>query len=171
MSKLPCCIFRVKTAVTNIPLLGSVRVTASDKGITAVEFVKKKICNRNNGTAKRDPAALLNKAIKELRLYAEGRLKRFSVPVSLPTLSAFTKRVLEEVQKIPYGTTISYKQLASAIGRKRASRAVGNSLGENPVPIIIPCHRVVRADGSMGGYSSGTEKKKRLLTIEGVKKN
>lgn len=160
----------LKTAVSDIPLLGAVRVTASDKGITGIEFVKKKIRNRSKGTVERVPAALLNKATRELRFYAEGRLKRFSVPVALPVVSGFTKRVLEEVQKIPYGKTISYKQLASAIGRKRASRAVGNSLGANPVPIIIPCHRVIRADGSLGGYSSGTEKKKRLLTIEGVKK-
>ncbi|MCL4468252.1 MAG: MGMT family protein, partial [Deltaproteobacteria bacterium] len=67
---------------------------------------------------------------------------------------------------IPYGRTLSYKQLASALGRPNASRAVGNSLGKNPVPIIIPCHRIIKTDGSTGGYSSGAAMKKKLLGIE-----
>ncbi len=88
------------------------------------------------------------------------------MPVDISRVSDFTKLVLQQSKKIPYGRTLSYKQLASALGRPNASRAVGSSLGKNPVPIIIPCHRIIKTDGSPGGYSSGAAMKKKLLGIE-----
>lgn len=96
-------------------------------------------------------------------------------PVSFEALaldlqgSPFQLRVWQELQKIPAGATVSYQELAKRIGQPRASRAVGQACGANPVPLIIPCHRVIASDGSLGGYSSGLERKRWLLNHEGVK--
>jgi O-6-methylguanine DNA methyltransferase len=78
----------------------------------------------------------------------------------------FQRRVWLELQKIPWGKTVSYRELATRLGRPQAARAVGQACGANPVPILIPCHRVIAADGSLGGYSSGLERKRRLLAHE-----
>lgn len=149
-----------------IPELGNLKITASDKGITSLEFVKRTMTGNDRHGVHDTSSAMLNKTVRELGLYAQGRLKKFSVPVDLSCISGITKLVLKKIQKIPYGKTINYKQLASSIGNGNASRAVGNSLGKNPVPIIIPCHRVIKSDGSLGGYSSGIAMKKKLLGIE-----
>ena len=83
----------------------------------------------------------------------------------------FQKRVWKEISKIPFGETRTYKDLATAIGKPNSSRAVANACGKNPYPVIIPCHRVIRSDGKLGGYSGvgGVKKKKELLKLENVK--
>ncbi len=149
-----------------IPGLGGIRITVSDRGVTGIQFMRRTSHTRRKAGLARPSPEILRTTIKELRLYALGRLKKFSVPVDISRVSDFTKLVLQKTKKIPYGRTLSYKQLASALGRPNASRAVGNSLGKNPVPIIIPCHRVIKTDGSPGGYSSGAAMKKKLLGIE-----
>ncbi len=149
----------------SIPRIGAVRVTASDNGITGIRFMKR--CAGVKAVPRGAPP-VLHRALHELRLYAQGRLQRFTVPVDISGVTGFTRLVLERTATLPYGTTISYGQLASSIGRRGAGRAAGNSLGKNPVPIIIPCHRVIRADGSAGGYSSGVRRKKLLLALEGI---
>ncbi len=152
-----------QTTIANIPILGCLRFRASDKGITSIDFVKRK-------TASHKPSSrLMKKTIKELKLYAEGKLKVFSVPVDISGVSVFTRRILNKAKKVSYGKTISYGQLASAVGKKSACRAAGRALGRNPVPVIIPCHRVIRADGSWGGFSAGKDVKRKLLAIEGVR--
>jgi methylated-DNA-[protein]-cysteine S-methyltransferase len=85
--------------------------------------------------------------------------------------TAFQKKVWKEIAKIPEGKTISYKELAKRIGKPKAVRAVANAVGANPLPIVIPCHRVIRSDGSLGGYSGkgGTKTKRALLKKEGAK--
>ena len=152
----------------HIPGIGNVRITASDKGITGIRFIRRSACKKNGRSAGGSTDSFIRQALRELKHYASGALKSFTVPVDLSGVSGFTKTVLECVRSVPYGTTVSYGQLAAATGRFRASRAVGNGLGKNPVPVIIPCHRVIRADGKPGGYSSGSGCKKRLLKIEGV---
>jgi len=100
----------------------------------------------------------------ELERYFEGELVEFSTELDLSHLSPFEQKVLEETKKIKYGRTITYSQLAEKIGC-RGPRAVGNALGKNPIPIIIPCHRVVAKKG-IGGYSAGIDIKTRLLELE-----
>jgi len=108
---------------------------------------------------------ILDKARRELDAYFAGRLKAFSVPVA-PQGTPFQQRVWAALQAIPYGVTRSYGQQAVAIGSPQASRAVGLANGRNPVAIIIPCHRVIGANGSLTGYGGGMERKKLLLDLE-----
>ncbi|HEY0389049.1 MAG TPA: methylated-DNA--[protein]-cysteine S-methyltransferase, partial [Gaiellales bacterium] len=97
----------------------------------------------------------------------EGRRREFDVPVDWSlTASAFRRRVLERTAKIPYGATASYREVASAAGNDRAVRAAGTALGANPIPIVVPCHRVLRSGGSLGGYAGGLERKRFLLDLE-----
>ena len=101
--------------------------------------------------------------------FATGRA-RFDVPLDLSQATPFQQSVLQTTQRIPTGTLWTYGQMARAIGKPQASRAVGQALGRNPVPIVIPCHRVVASDGSLGGYSGGggIESKRMLLALEGA---
>ena len=105
-------------------------------------------------------------AENELRAYLDGKLRIFATPYDLRGLSPFTRAVLRVTAKIPYGEVRSYRWIAERLGMPEAARAVGNALARNPVPIIIPCHRVVRADGSVGGYALGPAWKKRLIELE-----
>lgn len=101
----------------------------------------------------------------------KSRQKILSSILKNKDLSEFEKRVYKAILKVPAGRTRSYKWVARTIGRPKAYRAVGNALGKNPYPVIIPCHRIVKSDGSIGGYSKGTAPKKRLLKREGVAKD
>lgn len=114
----------------------------------------------------RDPAGL-TEAERELREYFAGDRDRFDLPVDLGGVSDFDRSVLQETRRISYGQVVPYAELARRIGRPGAARAVGGALGRNPVAIVIPCHRVVRTDGGLGGYGGGVECKERLLAIEG----
>ena len=106
-------------------------------------------------------------AMTELEAYFQGRLSTFTVPVDLRGVTDFTRRVLRATRRIPFGTLLSYGDVASRIGSPRASRAVGGALGRNPVPIIVPCHRVIAQGGKLGGFTGGLETKRALLQIEG----
>lgn len=114
----------------------------------------------------RDPGALAE-AERQLREYLSGRRTSFDLPVDLTSLGEFDRSVLRAASAIPCGEVVPYAELARRIGRPRAARAVGNALGRNPVAIVVPCHRVVRTDGSLGGYGGGVEWKERLLEMEG----
>jgi methylated-DNA-[protein]-cysteine S-methyltransferase len=102
-----------------------------------------------------------------LQEYFAGERTGFDLDVDLSVLSDFEKSVLETARTIPYGEVIPYAELARRIQKPGASRAVGNALGHNPIAIVVPCHRVVRSDGSLGGYTGGVEYKRKLLAIEG----
>lgn len=102
---------------------------------------------------------------KELKQYFDGELKEFKTPLYLHG-SAFSKRVWQELQKIPYGATRSYAQLATAIGRPTAFRAVARANGANQIAIVIPCHRVINSSGELGGYGGGISRKDWLLNLE-----
>jgi len=109
---------------------------------------------------------LLREAEAQLAAYFQGRLHQFDLPLA-PSRPAFPQKVWQGLLRIPYGSTISYGELAELIGCPGGSRAVGGANGKNPLPILIPCHRVIAADGSIGGYSSGIAIKERLLALEG----
>lgn len=109
----------------------------------------------------------LEAAERQLVEYFAGRRTRFELPIDLASVSEFDRRVLAVVREIPFGGVFTYAEVARRIGRPSAARAVGNAVGRNPAPIVVPCHRVVRSDGSLGGYSGGgPEFKRRLLAIE-----
>lgn len=110
----------------------------------------------------------LQTAITELLRYFQGEEVQFTIPLDLSDGTAFQQQVWQALQQIPYGQTISYKTLAMMINNPKAVRAVGGANGKNPLPIIIPCHRVIQADGSLGGYSGGVAIKRELLALEGV---
>jgi methylated-DNA-[protein]-cysteine S-methyltransferase len=108
---------------------------------------------------------ILQQAVTQLTDYFDGIRKTFDLPLA-PQGTTFQQAVWRQLQNIPYGTTWSYQQLASAVGNAKASRAVGSANGKNPISIIIPCHRVIRAGGQLGGYAGGLDKKEILLALE-----
>jgi methylated-DNA-[protein]-cysteine S-methyltransferase len=143
------------------------KVFASQKGIRRI-FI-----NRNDGNIKRanltklqpDDPYLFN-IYAQMDEYLKGERKKFSVPLDLKG-SVFQKKVWSELNKIPYGKTVSYKKIADKLGNVKLYRAVGRANGMNPACIIIPCHRVINSDGRLGGYSAGIKIKQKLLEVEG----
>lgn len=105
-------------------------------------------------------------AKKELAEYFQNRRKEFSLRTEFPEGTVFEKKVWNLLKEIPYGETRSYKWLAEQLAMPKASRAVGNALGKNPLPIIFPCHRIIESGGGLGGYTPGTDIKRRLLELE-----
>jgi methylated-DNA-[protein]-cysteine S-methyltransferase len=110
----------------------------------------------------------LDEVRRELDLYFEGRLRDFDLPLDWQLTGGFRRRVLRQTARIPYGRTLSYKQVAKRAGNERAMRAAGSALGSNPIPIVVPCHRVLRTGGALGGYGGGLEMKEALLRLEGA---
>ena len=109
----------------------------------------------------------LDEPRRELDEYFAGARHRFEIPLDWRLSRGFTRRVLEATANIPYGATATYKQMAAQAGSPRASRAAGNALGSNPIPIVVPCHRILHSGGGLGGYTGGVEKKRLLLGVEG----
>ena len=109
----------------------------------------------------------LDEARRELEEYFEGRRTEFDLPVDLSLVRGFGRRVLGTTSRIPYGDVRTYGEVAARSGSPRASRAAGNALGANPIPVIVPCHRVVHAGGGLGGYTGGLDRKEFLLRLEG----
>jgi len=137
--------------------LVSLAVSVADGAITRIEL---------NRSGDRAPETVLERhAARELEEYLGGRRTEFTVPVR-PSGTAFDRRVWDAVAAIRYGETATYGEIARAIGNPRGARAVGTANGRNPIPIIIPCHRVVAAGGKLGGYGGGLPLKRRLLDLE-----
>jgi methylated-DNA-[protein]-cysteine S-methyltransferase len=105
---------------------------------------------------------------RELDEYFDGERRKFSTPVDWSLVRGFAQGVLRATARVPFGETTTYRQVAEAAGSPRASRAAGNALGSNPIPIVVPCHRVLHSGGGLGGYTGGLARKRTLLTIEGV---
>ena len=149
--------------------LGEIYVSSTAKGVSSVIFGKERLrgnVHKINGS-KATEEHNIRKTVLEMQRYLEGKLLKFSVRLDLSSGTPFQIKVWGKLLEIPYGKVITYKELAEQIGNIKACRAVGNAVGANPIPIIIPCHRVVRTDG-IGGYSSEIEIKKMLLSLEGV---
>ncbi|RJR32676.1 MAG: methylated-DNA--[protein]-cysteine S-methyltransferase [Deltaproteobacteria bacterium] len=147
--------------------LGPLTLSFSDQGLAALTYTAEEAAV-TPGPPPVSLAALVETAEKELAAYFRGSPTDFSSLPLNPRGTPFQVRVWEELRKIPYGVTISYKELAARVGSSKAFRAVGQANGGNPIPIIIPCHRVINNDGRLGGYSSGLERKRWLLRHEGV---
>ena len=155
--------------------VGVLRVTASERGVTAIERVSRasvascaKVSTRTKvSRAKVSPRAArhADTAVRQLREYFAGTRRKFAVPLDLDG-TEFQQRAWAAMCGIRYGHTLSYAQQAKAIGKPKAVRAVGSANGANPVPIIVPCHRVIASDGSLGGYALGLTMKRYLLALE-----
>ncbi len=119
--------------------------------------------------ASEEPALMPN-LVSAMRAYFEGRPARFAVRLDLSCLTDFRRRVLEACRRIPRGKTATYADLARAAGSPRATRAVGSAMANNPLPLVVPCHRVIRSDGSLGEFSSprGVRQKEHMLRLEGA---
>jgi methylated-DNA-[protein]-cysteine S-methyltransferase len=113
----------------------------------------------------KEDASAFSRVIAQLRKYFAGELRKFDLPLVLEG-TEFQKKVWTALRAIPYGETISYKQLAERVGNPQAVRAVGAANGANPIPIVIPCHRVIGQDGSLTGFGGGLPLKKKLLQLE-----
>lgn len=121
-----------------------------------------------------DPAldpAVVDRAATQLIEYFGGHRNNFDVSLDFTGITPFTRDVLSATTEIPFGHLGTYRQIAERVGRPHAFRAVGNALGRNPIPVIVPCHRIVRSDSSLGGYTGGLAIKQRLLSLEGVSLN
>ena len=110
--------------------------------------------------------AQLDEPRRELDQYFTGERRAFELPIDWQLTRGFTRRVLEATAAIPYGSVASYREVATEAGSPRGSRAAGNALGSNPLPIVVPCHRVLHTGGGLGGYTGGVERKRTLLAIE-----
>ena len=111
----------------------------------------------------------LDASRRELDEFFDGRRRDFDIPLDFALIKpGFTRRVLEQTAHIPFGETVTYKGIAGRAGNERAFRAAGTALGSNPLPIVVPCHRVLHSGGGLGGYTGGLDIKRRLLAIEGV---
>jgi methylated-DNA-[protein]-cysteine S-methyltransferase len=121
---------------------------------------------RTFGSAGRESAAPFAEVCQELEEYFSGRRLVFRLPLDMEQGTPFQKRVWRALQEIPYGEKVSYKEVAHSIGQPSATRAVGAANGMNPLPIVVPCHRVISSDGTLGGYGGGTQVKQRLLELE-----
>ena len=141
-------------------IIGYLTISADEQGITDVSFGK-----RNPVHAVCQETPVIKQAVSELQEYFEGRRREFTVPLH-PQGTDFQLRVWQVLRTIPYGKTWSYKQVATAAGNPNASRAVGMANNRNPIAIIIPCHRVIGANGCLVGYAGGLDVKEKLLQIE-----
>ena len=136
---------------------GILRIECSETAVLSI--------SAETETAAEHPNELSRKTVSELSEYFAGVRLQFDLPIC-PEGTEFQKRVWEELRKIPYGETRSYGEIAEAVGPKRFSRAVGGANHRNPILILIPCHRVVASDGSLGGFAAGARLKARLLKLE-----
>ncbi|MGK9367278.1 methylated-DNA--[protein]-cysteine S-methyltransferase [Melioribacter sp. Ez-97] len=142
--------------------LGKLKITANENAIKSIHF----ILDIDGVELEQEvPNGILEKCVEELNQYFNGELQEFSVNID-PDGTEFQKRVWNELLKIPYGKTISYLKLSRQLGNERSIRAVARANGDNKIPIIIPCHRVIGSDKSLVGYSGGVWRKKWLLEHE-----
>ena len=141
--------------------VGKLTLVGNDRGLSDVLFEGQPQTDEQG----QGEASQLREAASQLRAYFAGKLENFDLPLA-PAGTPFQQRVWNELLKIPYGETISYGELARRIGNPNASRAVGLANGSNPIPIIIPCHRVIGSNGKLTGYGGGLPIKEKLLALE-----
>lgn len=147
--------------------LGPVTISVSEAGLSRIDF---RACEEFDATLTMADSPLLLVAMEQMRDYLDGRRRSFDLPIDWSQMTPFQARVLRATLTIPYGQTCTYGELAVDLGQPGASRAVGVALGKNPLPIVIPCHRILGNNGHLQGYSApdGLNKKTWLLKLEGV---
>ncbi len=156
-----------------VPLLGSLRLAATSHGLVAVslrddeETLRDELLHRFPDAVIKGGNAVITDAARALRAYLAGG-EHPDVDVVIPE-KGFSARVWRQIARIPYGEVRSYGRIARVLRKPQASRAVGQACGRNPVPLVIPCHRVVAANGSLGGFSAGLDIKEKLLRLEGAR--
>jgi methylated-DNA-[protein]-cysteine S-methyltransferase len=153
---------------------GTMLLAATKRGLVRLAFpeepvdsVLERLARRISPRIVATPAGL-DTMRRELDEYFGGRRRRFELPLDWALVGSFGRRVLRVTAEIPYGGVLSYAEVAADAGSPRGSRAAGNALGANPIPIVIPCHRVLRSGGALGGYGGGIERKRWLLELEGA---
>ena len=153
--------------------LGPLLVAATPRGLVRVAYEARPLEGLLEELAERlSPRVLeapgpLDEVRRQLDDYFAARRRDFELPLDWSMSGGFTRRVLRRAARIPYGRVSTYAEVARAAGSPRASRAAGNALGANPLPIVVPCHRVVRTGAALGGYTGGVERKRHLLELEG----
>ncbi|MGH2685573.1 MAG: methylated-DNA--[protein]-cysteine S-methyltransferase [Actinomycetota bacterium] len=161
----------VAWTTTDSPL-GSLVLMATEDGLVMVSYhsVDAAVDEAGRRISPRvlKAPARLDPARRELEEYFAGTRQRFDVPLDWRLVGPFQQRVLSACAAIPFGHVSTYQEMAASAGNPRASRAAGNALGRNPMPIVVPCHRVLRSGGGFGGYTGGIDKKRTLLELEGV---
>ena len=154
--------------------IGDLHIAVSDAGVaeigfgwqeSGVAFADRLIAR---GFAPVADAAAVAPVAAELGRYFAGEARQFAAPIDWRGVTPFARAVLEATARVPFGVTVTYRDIAVATGKPGAVRAVGNALHRNPVPVIVPCHRIVRSDLTLGGYAGGLEAKRRLLALEGA---
>jgi methylated-DNA-[protein]-cysteine S-methyltransferase len=163
----------VAYAIEGSPL-GDLLIAVTPRGLVKVSYVSlysadtalQDLAARVSPRVLEDRAAL-DEPRRQLDEYFAGRRRGFELPLDWTLVGDFGRKVLDRTARIPYGAVATYGEVARDIGSPRASRATGNALGANPIPIVVPCHRVVRAGGVIGNYGGGPERKVQLLELEG----
>jgi methylated-DNA-[protein]-cysteine S-methyltransferase len=163
----------VSYAVVDSPL-GPLVAATTPRGLVRLAYDSRRLDEVLEGLAARvsprvlEAPARLDSVRRQLDEYFEHRRDRFDLPLDWSLTTGFTQRVLRRTAHIPYGDVLTYTEVAAAAGSPRGSRAAGNALGANPIPIVVPCHRVVAAGHRVGGYTGGPERKEFLLGLEGA---
>lgn len=145
--------------------IGSLFLVASEKGLQGVFWKKRNVPLATSLNADTQPLRYLNQAYTQLNEYLDGKRTEFTIPLDIQG-TPFQKTVWNELRNIRYGETKSYRDIAQKIKNEKAFRAVGTANGKNPISLIIPCHRVIASDGTLGGYAGGLKTKEILLKIE-----
>ena len=153
--------------------IGTLLLAATERGLCRLGFdpdpeAEVERLARGHGARVLRVPKRLDTARRQLEEYFEGEREDFELPTDLTGVPSFQTDVLVELGRVPYGTVTTYGQLARTIGKPRAARAVGGALNRNPVPIVLPCHRVVGSTGSLVGYGGGLDRKRALLELEGL---
>jgi methylated-DNA-[protein]-cysteine S-methyltransferase len=154
--------------------LGELTVAATPRGLVRIaypsndpDYVLEELAARVSPRVLEAPA-YIDEVRRELDEYFEGRRKRFDLPLDWTLTRGFYRRVLQQTARIGYGEVSTYAEMAARSGSPRAVRAAGSALGSNPMPVVVPCHRVLRTGGGLGGYGGGLDKKEFLLGLEGA---
>ncbi|MFJ7628084.1 methylated-DNA--[protein]-cysteine S-methyltransferase [Streptomyces sp. NPDC097595] len=159
--------------------IGPLMLAATETGLVGVVFharpeIRERALDRLRGRLGAEPveapgSARLAEPIRQLTAYFAGTLREFSLDLDWSLTAGFNRQVLQELARgVPYGAVAGYGELAERVGQPGAAQAVGAAMGSNPLPLVVPCHRVVESDGGIGGFGGGLETKRRLLALEGV---
>jgi methylated-DNA-[protein]-cysteine S-methyltransferase len=151
--------------------IGTLLVATTDRGLCQISFDPDRGLDELSEAAGRRVLRVprrIDAARRELDEYFEGRRTEFDLPLDVTRVPEFQRVVLHELALVPYGEVTTYGALAARVGKPRAARAVGGAMNRNPIPIVLPCHRVIGASGSLTGYGGGLDRKRALLKLEGA---